>query len=74
MAGEPVVLSTYSFRGNWWTGEAKVSRDLFERNHLTLGSEIRDNLRQDQGDLRKSSQLIHPGTEQFLDYCGLRSG
>ena len=46
-----MVLSTYSFRGNWWTGELKASRDLFERNHLTLGSEIRDNLRQDQGDL-----------------------
>jgi len=51
MAGEPVVLNTFSFRGNWWTGEIKVSRDLFERNHLTLGSEVRDNLRQDQGDL-----------------------
>ena len=51
MAGEPVVLNTFSFRGNWWTGEIKVSRDLFERNHLTFGSEVRDNLRQDQGDL-----------------------
>ena len=51
VAGGPIVLNTYSFRGNWWTGEAKVSRDLFERNHITLGSEIRDNLRQDQGDL-----------------------
>ena len=48
--GDPVVLNTFSFRGNWWTGEARVSRDLFERNHLTLGTEIRDNLRQDQGD------------------------
>jgi len=51
VAGSPVVLNTYSFRGNWWTGELKVSRDLFERNHITLGSEVRDNLRQDQGDL-----------------------
>ncbi len=50
-ARDPIVLSTYSFRGNWWTGEAKVSRDLFERNHLTFGTEIRDNVRQDQGDL-----------------------
>ena len=49
--GDPVVLNTFSFRGNWWTGEVKVSRDLFERNHITLGSEVRDNLRQDQGDL-----------------------
>lgn len=48
---DPVLLDTFSFRGNWWTGEVRVSRDLFERNHLTVGTEIRDNLRQDQGDL-----------------------
>ncbi len=51
VVGGPVVLDTFSFRGNWWTGEVKVSRDLFERNHITLGSEVTDNLRQDQGDL-----------------------
>ena len=51
VSGDPVVLNTYSFRGNWWTGEVKVSRDLFERNHVTLGSEVTDNLRQDQGEL-----------------------
>jgi outer membrane receptor for ferrienterochelin and colicins len=51
MSGDPIVLNTFSFRGNWWTGEVKVSRDLGERNHITFGSEIRDNLRQDQGDL-----------------------
>src|SRR5271163_606688 len=45
-AGDPVVLDTFSFRGNWWTGEARISRDIFEQNHLTLGTEIRDNLRQ----------------------------
>ncbi len=51
MAGDPIVLNTFSFRGNWWTGEARMSRDLGERNHITFGSEVRDNLRQDQGDL-----------------------
>ena len=51
MPGDPVALDTFSFRGNWWTGDVKASRELFERNHLTLGTEIRDNLRQDQGDL-----------------------
>jgi outer membrane receptor for ferrienterochelin and colicins len=58
-AGEPVVLDTFSFRGNWWTGEIKVSRDLFERNRLTLGSEVRDNLRQDQGDLLVPPKLFN---------------
>jgi len=66
MAGDPVVLSTYSFRGNWWTGEAKVSRDLFEGNHLTLGSEIRDNLRQDQGDLLNPPNLFTPEPNSSL--------
>jgi len=57
-AGDPVVLNTYSFRGNWWTGEAKVSRTLFERNQITFGTEIRDNMRQDQGDLLNSPTLF----------------
>jgi outer membrane receptor for ferrienterochelin and colicins len=56
--GAPVVLDTFSFRGNWWTGEVKVSRDLFERDHLTLGSEVRDNLRQDQGDFINPPELF----------------
>jgi len=60
VAGDPVVLSTYSFRGNWWTGEVKVSRELFERNRLTLGSEVRDNLRQDQGNLLSPPNMFSP--------------
>lgn len=56
--GDPIVLDTFSFRGNWWTGEVRVSRDLFERNHVTFGSEIRDNLRQDQGDLLNPPNLF----------------
>jgi outer membrane receptor for ferrienterochelin and colicins len=66
VAGEPVVLNTFSFRGNWWTGEAKVSRDLFERNHLTLGSEVRDNLRQDQGDLLNPPNTFSPDPNSSL--------
>jgi iron complex outermembrane receptor protein len=57
--GDPVVLDTFSFRGNWWTGEAKLSGDLFERNHVTLGSEIRDNLRQDQGELLNPPKVFN---------------
>ena len=64
--GDPVVLDTFSFRGNWWTGEVKVSRDLFERNHLTLGTEIRDNLRQDQGDLLNPPNAFTADTSSSL--------
>ena len=66
MAGAPIILNTYSFRGNWWTGEIKVSRDLFERNHLTFGSEVRDNLRQDQGDLLNPPDTFSPDPNNSL--------
>jgi outer membrane receptor for ferrienterochelin and colicins len=66
VAGEPIVLDTFSFRGNWWTAEANVSRDLFERNHITLGSEIRDNLRQDQGDLLNPPNVFTPDLNSSL--------
>jgi iron complex outermembrane receptor protein len=44
------TLDTYSFRGNWWDSEVKLSRTLLERHKITVGTEIIDNLRQDQGD------------------------
>ncbi len=43
------TVDTYSDRGNWWDGEVKLSRTLFERHRITFGSEVTDNLRQDQG-------------------------
>ncbi len=43
------TVDTFSFRGNWWDSEIKLSRTLFEKHKLTLGTEIIDNLRQDQG-------------------------
>ena len=43
------TVDTYSFRGNWWNSEAKVSGTLLEKHRITLGTEITDNLRQDQG-------------------------
>ena len=66
MAGDPIVLNTFSFRGNWWTGEVKVSGDLSERNHFTMGSEIRDNLRQDQGDLLNPPNVFTPDPNSSL--------
>jgi iron complex outermembrane receptor protein len=44
------TVDTYSFRGNWSDSEAKVSGTLLEKHKITLGTEIIDNLRQDQGD------------------------
>lgn len=44
------TVETYSFRGNWWDGEVKVSGTLLDKHKITLGSEVTGNLRQDQGD------------------------
>ncbi len=44
-----VAVDAYSFRGNWWSGEVKLSRIFLEKHKLAFGSEVRDNLRQDQG-------------------------
>jgi len=59
VSGDPAVLDTFSFRGNWWTGEVRVSGDLFERNRVTVGSEVRDNIRQDQGDFVAPNQFTN---------------
>jgi len=50
LTSTPVAVDVYSFRGNWWNGEVKVSRTFLEKHTLTLGTEMIDNLRQDQGD------------------------
>jgi iron complex outermembrane receptor protein len=44
------TVDTYSFRGNWWNNEVKLSRTLLEKQKITVGTEITDNVRQDQGD------------------------
>ena len=46
---EPTTVDTYSFRGNWWDGEVKLSGVLFDKHKITVGTEITNNLRQDQG-------------------------
>ena len=43
------VLDMDYTRGEWWGTEVKVSRTLFTRHRITVGGELRDNLRQDAG-------------------------
>jgi len=44
------TADTYSFRGNWTDSEVKLNGALIDKHKITLGAEIVDNLRQDQGD------------------------
>jgi outer membrane receptor for ferrienterochelin and colicins len=55
-----VGLEVYSFRGNWWDGEVKLSRTFLEKHKITLGTEITDNLRQDQGDYTSFGNVFSP--------------
>jgi outer membrane receptor for ferrienterochelin and colicins len=43
------TVDIYSFRGNWWDSEVKVSGTLLEKHKITVGTEVTDNVRQDQG-------------------------
>jgi len=56
------TVDTYSFRGNWWDSEAKISGTLAEKHRITLGTEITDNLRQDQGDYTAMGNTFVPVT------------
>ena len=50
IADAPVDLNTYSFSEKWWDGEVQLSRTVLAKHKLTFGSEVTDNLQQDQGD------------------------
>jgi outer membrane receptor for ferrienterochelin and colicins len=54
------MVNTYSFRGGWWDSEVKLSRTLGEKHKITLGTEITDNLRQDQGDHDSIGNVFTP--------------
>jgi outer membrane receptor for ferrienterochelin and colicins len=54
------TVDTYSFRGNWWDSEVKFSGTLFKKHRITVGTEITDNLRQDQGDYTALGNIFVP--------------
>jgi len=54
------TVDVYSFRGNWWNGDVKLTRTLLEKHRITLGTEITDNLRQDQGEYIPIGNVFTP--------------
>ena len=52
------TVDTYSFRGAWSDSEAKLSTTLLEKHKITVGTEITDNVRQDQGDYAALSNVF----------------
>jgi iron complex outermembrane receptor protein len=54
------TVDTYSFRGSWWNSELKLSGTFREKHKVTVGTEIRDNLRQDQGSYTPIGNVFVP--------------
>ena len=54
------TLDTYSVRGNWSDTEAKLSGILLAKHKITLGTEVTDNLRQDQGNYSSIGNVFTP--------------
>ena len=49
-SGSPTPMLDVDYtRGEWWGTEVKVSRTMSKRHRITVGGELRDNLRQLQG-------------------------
>jgi outer membrane receptor for ferrienterochelin and colicins len=54
------TVDTYTSRGGWWNGEAKLSGTVLEKHKVTVGTEITDNLRQDQGNYTAIGNIFTP--------------
>jgi outer membrane receptor for ferrienterochelin and colicins len=67
--GSPMlVVNKDEFRGDWWGGELQVSKLLFDRHHLVVGGEYRDNFRQD---LKNSDLAVYLDSRQDSTNLGL---
>lgn len=49
-----LVLNQDFLLGEWWGGEVKLTKRLFQRHKLTVGGEFRDNLNQNQRNADKN--------------------
>jgi iron complex outermembrane receptor protein len=61
--GPSRVLNKNFGHGKWWGDEIAISKQLFEKQRLTVGFEYRDNFEQNQGNYD-----LQPFTQYFSDY------
>jgi len=54
------TIDTYSFTGAWWNTEVKLNRTIFKKHQVTFGTQITDNLQQDQGDYTAIGNVFVP--------------
>jgi iron complex outermembrane receptor protein len=50
LTNDRILYTDYAL-GNWWGGDVQLRKTVWEKHTVTVGSEFRDNLNQDQGNL-----------------------
>jgi iron complex outermembrane receptor protein len=58
-ADPPTVVNKDFARGNWWGAELKLSKRFSRRQTVAVGSEFRDNIRQDQYNYDRETGVQH---------------
>lgn len=62
-----VLVNRFGFRGNGSDSEAQLSRTLFEKHNLSIGSEVTDNIEQNQADFTAStSSFVRVKTSSLI--------
>jgi len=56
---QPLVLNEDVFHGQWWGLEFSLSRMIAEKHHLTVGTEYRGNLQQDQTNYDQNPFVVY---------------
>ncbi len=67
---DPTAVDTFSFRGNWWDGEARLSGTLLDKHKIAVGTEITNNLRQDQGNYFENVFTADPANSLIWAFYG----
>ena len=65
----PFVVNKDFTHGAWWGAELTVSKKLLDKHRVTLGSEFRHNLRQDQSNLDLSPLFVYLDSRWTSKIC-----
>jgi outer membrane receptor protein involved in Fe transport len=68
VASGPFGVDQFSNHGDWWSGEARISRSVWVKHQLTLGVEFRDNLHKDQGLYSSASNRLEEDLNSGWDW------
>ena len=68
VAAGPTGVNEFSNRGDWWSGEVRLSRTVWTSHHLTFGVELRDNLHMDQGQYTGATNTLEQDLNHGWDW------